>query len=109
MRGIRLFKEELEVPFTENGDMIGYNYHRCVLKPNYIFESSLTYVGYSRGRSSIKAIFQDESGKKYEMFMVDFDLLLKAKGLPKPITGRWFFRKQGSNYGICLINENGGK
>lgn len=110
MRGIKLFKEGLQIPFynsgSREGNMAGYPDYATTSKPNYIFTDSLKYVGYSRGRSSIKAIFQNDKGNKFEMFMVDFDLMLKSIGLPKLVTGRWAFRKQGMNYGIFLIDEN---
>ena len=76
-----------------------------VWKPNYEFEDKLKYLCYSRGRSSAKIHFQSEiTNRKYEMFLTDFDDLMKGKGFNKNIIeGTFTFCKRGANYGIKCV------
>ncbi len=76
-----------------------------IWKPNYEFEDKLKYLCYSRGRSSAKIHFQSEvTNKKNEMFLTDFDDLMKGQGFNKNIVeGTFTFCKRGANYGIKLV------
>jgi len=76
-----------------------------IWKPNFEFEDKLKYLCYSRGRSSAKIHFQSEAtNKKYEMFLTDFDDLMKGQGFNKNIVeGTFTFCKRGANYGIKLV------
>ena len=76
-----------------------------IWKPNFEFKDRLKYLCYSRGRSSAKIHFKSEiTNKKYEMFLTDFDDLMKGQGFNKNIVeGTFTFCKRGANYGIKLV------
>lgn len=70
---------------------------------NKVFGDTLTFEGYSRGRSSAVFNFVDSNGATYQMFMTDIDNLLKSKDLiNRQVKGTWTFCKRGQNYGIKL-------
>ena len=70
---------------------------------NKVFEDTLTFEGYARGRSSSVFLFVDSNGATYQMFMTDIDNLLKSKDLiNRQVKGTWTFCKRGQNYGIKL-------
>lgn len=73
---------------------------------NRIFEDTLIYTGYSRGRSSAVFNFKDSTGATYQMFMTDFDDVLQTKGLvDKQVTAFWTYCKRGQNFGIKLAKD----
>ena len=70
---------------------------------NRIFDETLTYAGYGRGRSSAVFYFTDSTGAAYQMFMTDMDDLLKKCDLiDGNVNGTWTYCKRGQNYGIKL-------
>lgn len=75
---------------------------------NKVFEDTLTFEGYARGRSSAVFHFVDSSGATYQMFMTDIDDLLKNRDIiNRQVKGKWTFCKRGKNYGIKLYDEEG--
>lgn len=77
-----------------------------VLVENQQFYEELEYEGYTRGRSSITITFRSPKGVGYNMFLSDFDELLKAKDIVnKKVYGQWTFCKKGSNFGIKIVPE----
>lgn len=122
-------KKELLVPFNRFGNMLGYSYYILsadnekicketgkfeifnrdgilaeVFVPNFEFEDTLIFTGFSRGRSSVKAHFESQlTGKKYEMFISDLEDAIKANCFIAKLTGRFTFVKKGQNYGIMLL------
>jgi len=96
-----------KIPFDKNGNLLDYAESWLVAQmiDNFQFEDTLQYDGYSRGRSSAKICFKSATtGKKYEMFLTDFDDLMNCRGFDKnTITGTWTFCKRGQNYGIKLV------
>lgn len=76
-----------------------------VWRLNKQFKTTLFYDGYSRGRSSIKFDFTDSDGKKFSMFAIDLDAMIK-QGVPiKEAHGVFEFVKRGQNYGIRFVKE----
>ncbi|MCC2249015.1 hypothetical protein JUJ52_03460 [Virgibacillus sp. AGTR] len=70
---------------------------------NRVFNETLTYTGYGRGRSSAVFYFKDSTGATYQMFMTDMDALLSSKDLiDGKVTGTWKYCKRGKNFGIKL-------
>ena len=50
--------------------------------------------------------WRDEEGRKYPMFMAEFNRILEENELLQiPIDGVWSAQKRGSNYGIQLIKR----
>ena len=88
--------------FIKSGRYIEVN--EVVWKPNIEFTDTLKYSHYSRGISSAKIHFASQSnGKKYEMFLTDFDELMDLKGFQGNVVEDVFtFCKRGANYGIKL-------
>lgn len=96
---------QYQIPFN-NGDLQSYPMFVDEWRDNYVFEDTLTYETYHRGRSSATLCFRDSNGHSYEMFMTDFNDLLKRKGLEgRSVTAKWTFVKRGQNYGIKLADE----
>lgn len=124
-------KKELFVPFDRCGNMLGYSYYGIssegekictetgkfeifnrngalneVFVPNFEFEDTLIFEGFSRGRSSVKAHFKSQfTGKKYEMFISDLADIIKANHFITKLSGRFTFVKKGQNYGIKLLGD----
>ena len=125
-------KKELFIPFDRNGNLLDYSYRglsteeeeickrdgkvehfwgrddtlREVFVPNFEFEDTLIFEGFSRGRSSVKAHFKSQfTGKKYEMFISDLGDVIKANYFITKLSGRFTFVKRGQNYGIRLLKE----
>ena len=101
-------KKKLLIPFTKTGEFVDYALDipgSYEWKENYEWEDILEYTGYSRGRSSIKLILVSElNGKRYEMFISDFDDVLKKHGFS--VFGEkhtYTFCKKGANYGIKFV------
>jgi hypothetical protein len=87
---------------TYEGDTHYYKDNFEMIK-NKVFEETLTYAGYGRGRSSAVFYFKDSTGADYQMFMTDMDDLLKSKDiLNGQVAATWTFCKRGQNYGIKL-------
>ncbi len=78
--------------------------------PNFIFEAKLKFEGFTRGRSSVKAIFSCMENKDidvtYEMFISDFGDIIKANVIKKGVLkGKFAFRKAGANYGLYMLEK----
>ena len=71
---------------------------------NYQFEDTLEYNGYSRGRSAAYLNFVSKvTGRKYTMFLTDFDTYAVNK-MEKGIIQGWFtFSKRGKNFGLTIV------
>lgn len=73
---------------------------------NKVFEETLEYIGYSRGRSSATFQFKDSTGADYSIFMKDMNDLLMTKDIINgEIKGFWTYCKRGKNFGIRLATE----
>jgi hypothetical protein len=69
---------------------------------NYEFEDTLTYDGYSRGRSAAYFSFLRSDGRKVTVFLTDFESIVNHMVKGK-ITGKFTFCKRGMNFGCKLI------
>lgn len=102
------WNEGLEVPHFESG-MLGYDSHYGKVRyvKNHIMEMTLKFLHFSRGRSSVKAHFENiDNEQRYEMFITDIeDILLNHKFADGQITGKFVFTKRGQNYGIKLLES----
>lgn len=101
----------MKIPFNKKtGNMLDYTWVATgeevgdvTWKENYEFEATMEFTHFSRGRSSVKAHFNGPKGRDYEMFLSDFEKLLKDGLFEKYITGTFTFVKRGANYGIKMI------
>lgn len=98
---------EYEIPFDKDGNQLHHPESRgangCAWRPNEVFEDTLTYQGYRRGRSAAYFEFARKSGAKVTMFLKDFESAI-PKMVRGKIAGRWTFCKRGANYGVQLAN-----
>jgi hypothetical protein len=71
-------------------------------RDNVPFETTVTYAGFSRGRSAAYLDFTDQNGKTVVVFMKDFEGMVPhmVKG---QVTGTFQFTKRGQNYGCQLV------
>lgn len=94
-----------KIPFS-NGNLDNYPVAVEDWRDNYIFEDTLKYKTYYRGRSSVTAVFEDSNGNTYGMFISDLDDLIIRRGLfGKKTFGKWTFVKKGQNYGIRMYED----
>lgn len=104
---IKKVKEMLLVPFDTGGNQLGYNrsYGNNVIatRENEVFTGTMSYKGFSKGRSSIKFHFTNENGRSFEMFATDFDKLVKEYPVNIPLSGSWAFVKRGANFGLVKV------
>lgn len=118
------------LPFDENGNMLGYSFDelteedidkcysegksvhtykdgrvRTEFRPFKNVLLSLRYIDYSRGRSSVKFIYEDDNKHRYEMFIRDIHELLITKKDIHFLCGHFTAVKSGANYGIVFDKE----
>jgi hypothetical protein len=99
-------KGSYQIPFDKDGNQMGYaaRWHEIEWRDNTPFIDTLTYVGFSRGRSAATLHFERSDGTGVEFFMTDFDaiVLLLRDG---KLTGTFAFVKRGQNYGCHMLQE----
>ena len=99
------------IPFDEAGSMVDYQhgYNISEWRENSVFEGVYRFKGSTRGRSSVKFVFEDEEGKTIAMFLSDFEDMLRMPGVWQDgsLAGWWTFCKKGSNYGAVYLGEKG--
>lgn len=63
---------------------------------------TLTFTNVSRGRSSVRFEFTDESGRTWSMFLSDVAILMKHFVFDQGvIEGCWYVVKRGGDYGLA--------
>ena len=101
-----------QIPFTQSGNQQHYPepwvtaQGGLVWKDNEIFTDTLTFDGFSRGRSAAYATFTRKSnGGEVVVFLTDLDVMIEHMhcGI---ITGEFTFCKRGMNYGCKLVNPS---
>lgn len=108
-------KGTYKIPFSMIGNQMAYpisQYNPSTecweidWRDNYVFEATLTYAGFSRGRSAAGFELVDEEGHLYYLMMSEMDRIMALGGWDgNKITGKWTFVKKGQNYGIMLIKR----
>lgn len=108
-------KKPLQIPFDADGNLLAWvdpwRKEGVVFKDNFTFTDRLTLVRLEKGRSAVNAIFQAQGPRpddriEFSMFLVEFEKLLLRKVINHgTVKGTWTFRKQGSSYSICLVDE----
>lgn len=98
-----------EIPFMIDQfgiELCSYDSGGCIWKMNYKFNDDLRYRGYDRGRSSAVILFESEIRKfKAQMFMKDFDEMMKLGINPQEFSGYFTFVKRGQNYGLKYLGK----
>lgn len=72
------------------------------MKDNFVFQDTLTFIGFSRGRSAAYAEFQRSSGSTVVVFLTDLDAMMLHLHAGH-ITGFFTFCKRGMNYGCRFV------
>jgi len=91
------------VPFS--GDVMeGYEpgWNEGFWTPFTEFTARMKFQHFSRGRSSVKLVLEDENGITYEMFAVDGQRFIQEATLGA-LEGTWTFAKRGANYGLTFL------
>ncbi len=96
-----------KAPFSTDGSLLSYAYPeqrdvawRDADTPVLL---SLTFQKFERGRSAANAIWKDDKGRQYSMFLIDLQALILTGVPTKTVAGKWVFVKSGQNYGIKLL------
>lgn len=109
-------KGNYKIPFDQNGNQLdypeaSYGYVNGVLwsklslneVDNFVFEDILTFKNHIRGRSSITFIFERAlTSTTISMFVSDFSTIVPQL-VDGKVSGKFTFRKQGSNFGCYKI------
>jgi len=100
-----------EISFDKDGNQLaweGYAFEVAYKKENYVFDATLLYDGFSRGRSSLNIKWKDQkTGKTYESGMKLLDETCLGENLYRfsgwgflgkklMIKGSFTFKKQGT-------------
>lgn len=93
-------------PFDSKGHLLSYakSYSADPVEwrnADELFTATMTFTGFSRGRSSALAHFKDEDGRTWPMFLSEATKVFKAS-MDGSIKGKWCVAKQGSNYSLKL-------
>lgn len=95
------------VPFDTEGNMLDYEgWGPIEWRPNAPFTSAMRYLGYSRGRSSVRFNLEADDGTRYSMTMTEYMKILESNTL---VNGdlpefEWHIVKRGANYGLERAN-----
>lgn len=99
----------IKIPFYKSGGLAQEAFadnEQFDWRDNFEFEATLTMIGFDRGGLGvIRAMFADEAGTEYPMFVADLAELLKTSGVVcGKVRARWTFVKRGQRYyGICRM------
>lgn len=70
------------------------------------WSTTLTLVGYARGRSAAYFLLKDKQGHTYPMMLADFtDLVMTRTSAAGVFSGWWAVKKRWQNYGIQAIER----
>jgi len=97
-----------KVPYDLQGNMMSFvrvekDVSSVEWKANTPFWTTLKFLTFVRGRSSVGAIFTDKkSGHRFTMFLSDFisTVIFLVDG---EVTGKFHIVKRGAYYGVALI------
>lgn len=92
-------------PVDEKGNMLeydGYGYARKGEKDIVEFVATMAFKQYTKGRSSLRFLLEDENGGEWSMMAQCIDDFVK-RSMNGVVTGKWTMCKRGANYGLLLI------
>jgi len=100
-------KGVFKVYFETNGDLLHRLYYwqqqqgNFKEEDNHVFTDQLEYTGYFGSHISFKSLM---TGRKYHMFLSDFDAMMKSKKMKDNIIeGEFTFTKKGRVQGFKMI------
>ena len=78
---------------------------QCVVwLPNWVFDDTLVYDSYSRGRSAAYFGFKSKTtGREFTVFLKDFEEGFVRRMVRGEVTGQFTFCKRGANYGTTVV------
>lgn len=96
-------------PVDKNGNMIEYVSHWNedqvqAYKDIVEFESNMTFIKHTKGRSSFRFILKDDDGKTWSLMEQCVDAFVKKSNGGK-LHATWVVCKRGANYGLLLVNK----
>jgi hypothetical protein len=98
-----MVKGSYQIPFDKDGNQLDYIWGMNELLDNFVFNDTLSFKKYGRGRSSITFEFIRESnGKTVSMFVSDFSAIVKEL-VDGKISGEFTFVKKGANFGCKKV------
>lgn len=101
-------KGNYPIPFDAEGNQLHYaeTWRRDLeWRDNHVFDATLRYAGYCRGRSAAYMLFvRVDTLASVVVFLGDFDPVV-ARMVKGEVSGRFTFCKRGQNYGCCLVDE----
>lgn len=96
---------DYQIPF-QDGNQIDYEIYwgkPFEMVDNFVFEDTLTYTNYGKGRSAITFYFTRESnGKEVTMFASNLSEVI-PRFVNGKLTGQFTFCKKGQNYGCRML------
>ena len=107
-------KGDYQIPFDQDGNQQHYPEHWYVgewpngtregphWRDNVPFDDTLTFAGYTRGRSAAYFRFTCRNGKHVYMFLTDLQDAIPHM-LRGELCGTFQFIKRGQNYGVQLV------
>jgi hypothetical protein len=72
-------------------------------RDNVVFEDTLKFIGFSRGRSAANADFETSDGKRVTMFLADLGDAMKQM-FAGCLRGSFTYCKRGMNFGIKMVS-----
>lgn len=96
-------------PIDANGNMlefIGYGSKPVGEKDIVEFEETMTFLCYTKGRSSLRFILEDSKGGVWSMMAQCIDTFVQKSANGK-LTGKWIMCKRGANYGLLIVEGEG--
>ena len=100
--------KDFDVVFTDKGDLhrtsyFSPQYSGFKIEKNRAYSDTLEYAGYSSNRIMFVSL---NTGRKYHMFMSDFDEIVKEKMfVDNKVIGLFCFCRKGSRQGIRMVFE----
>lgn len=100
-----------QIPFDREGNQLhypeSYGIRPSVMVDNFIFDDTLIFDTYARGRSA--AYFQftrKSSGKKVVVFLTDFETTMIPHLVRGEVSGLFTFCKRGQNFGCKRLEDS---
>ena len=108
-----------EVPYDQHGNLmfwvdgqsaysyLGEGYVPYTMRPNAAFAATLTLDSMRSGRSAKYLVWRDLDDHHYPMFISDLTAMLPLVTVHRGVvSGTWFVRKKGQNFGIALASDD---
>jgi len=94
---------DFKIPFDADGNQLHYEgYGKVDWRPNDPFQDTLTFEGFSRGRSAAYLRFKRSDGADVVVFLKDFAEMVPHMVHGK-VTGTFRHIKRGTNFGTTMM------